>query len=232
MTPPRSMSPTSTTGTSAASAKPILAMSPARRLISAGLPAPSTRTRSAAVGEPRERSEHRRQQARRQPAILAGRGAAPDPAIEHDLRAALRLRLQQHRVHVGQGLDAAGARLQRLRPADLAAIGGYRGVVRHVLRLERPHLQPAPGKGARHPGQQQRLADIRPGPLQHQRQRGQNSMPCWALTPPRNGCLTRVISVTRSAAAISSGLALRPVTMMCRSRGFAFSAATTSSSGR
>ncbi len=48
MTPPRSISPISTTGRSAASAKPILAMSPARRLISAGLPAPSTRTRSAA----------------------------------------------------------------------------------------------------------------------------------------------------------------------------------------
>ncbi len=47
MTPPRSMSPMSTTGRSAASAKPILAMSPARRLASAGLPAPSTRTRSA-----------------------------------------------------------------------------------------------------------------------------------------------------------------------------------------
>src|SRR5438270_4798911 len=47
MTPPRSMSPTSTTGTSALRAKPILAMSALRRLTSAGLPAPSTSTRSA-----------------------------------------------------------------------------------------------------------------------------------------------------------------------------------------
>ena len=47
MTPPRSMSPTITTGTSAATANPILAISPARRLTSAGLPAPSTITRSA-----------------------------------------------------------------------------------------------------------------------------------------------------------------------------------------
>ena len=47
MTPPRSISPTSTTGTSAASAKPILAMSPWRKLVSAGLPAPSTKTISA-----------------------------------------------------------------------------------------------------------------------------------------------------------------------------------------
>ena len=49
MTWPRSMSPTSATGTSAAFAKPMLAMSPARRLVSAGLPAPSTRTRSASA---------------------------------------------------------------------------------------------------------------------------------------------------------------------------------------
>ena len=41
ITPPRSISPINTTGTFAASAKPILAISLARRLISAGLPAPS-----------------------------------------------------------------------------------------------------------------------------------------------------------------------------------------------
>ena len=49
ITPPRSMSPTMITGTSAASAKPILAMSPWRRLISAGEPAPSTTIRSKAA---------------------------------------------------------------------------------------------------------------------------------------------------------------------------------------
>ena len=42
MTPPRSISPISTTGTPARRANPMLAMSPWRRLISAGLPAPST----------------------------------------------------------------------------------------------------------------------------------------------------------------------------------------------
>ena len=45
-TPPRSMSPTSTTGMSAARARPMFARSPARRLISAGLPAPSQTTTS------------------------------------------------------------------------------------------------------------------------------------------------------------------------------------------
>ena len=47
ITPPRSISPTTTTGTSAARAKPILAMSFLRRLISEALPAPSTSTISA-----------------------------------------------------------------------------------------------------------------------------------------------------------------------------------------
>ena len=47
ITPPRSISPHRSTGRSAACAKPMLAMSPWRRLISAGLPAPSTSTRSA-----------------------------------------------------------------------------------------------------------------------------------------------------------------------------------------
>ncbi len=45
-TPPRSMSPTSRTGASAASATRMLTISPSRRLTSAGLPAPSITTRS------------------------------------------------------------------------------------------------------------------------------------------------------------------------------------------
>ena len=49
MTPPRLMSPMSTTGTPAARAKPMLAMSPARRLISEAEPAPSTSTMSASA---------------------------------------------------------------------------------------------------------------------------------------------------------------------------------------
>ncbi len=45
-TPPRSMSPTTTTGRSTARARPMLTKSPSRRLISAGLPAPSAMTTS------------------------------------------------------------------------------------------------------------------------------------------------------------------------------------------
>ncbi len=45
-TPPRSMSPTTSTGRSAARASPMFAMSVSRRLISAGEPAPSQITTS------------------------------------------------------------------------------------------------------------------------------------------------------------------------------------------
>ena len=54
-------------------------------------------------------------------------------------------------IHVNARRHAGGARLQRLGAADLAAVGRDRGVVRHVLRLERPHPQPALGVGARQP---------------------------------------------------------------------------------
>ena len=68
---------------------------------------------------------------------------ADDAALHDHLRADLALGLQQHRVHVHAGRHACRPRLQRLRAADLAAIGRDGGVVRHVLRLERPHLEPA-----------------------------------------------------------------------------------------
>ena len=108
-----------------------------------------------AGGQAMEALQHPGQQPRLDVLVVARRGIAPDPALNHHLGAGLGLRLEQHRVHVGDRRDAAGARLQRLGPADLAAVGGDRGVVRHVLRLERPHGQPAPGKGAAQPGDQQ-----------------------------------------------------------------------------
>ncbi len=54
-TPPRSMSPTTTTGNRAARAMPMFTMSVRRRLISAGLPAPSQITASYV---PRSCSRH------------------------------------------------------------------------------------------------------------------------------------------------------------------------------
>ena len=69
---------------------------------------------------------------------------APPPA-----RRSRDLRLQQHRVHVHRRRHPAGPRLQRLGAPDLAAFRRHRRVVRHVLRLERPH-PPARRAKARH----------------------------------------------------------------------------------
>ena len=51
----------------------------------------------------------------------------------------------------------------------------------------------------------------------HSTEPPQNSTPSCAFTPAAKWCFTCAISVTRSAASISSGLALRPVTTTCRS---------------
>ena len=90
-----------------------------------------------------------------------------DAPVNDDLRGAVALRLEQHRVHVDMRRDARSERLRRLRAADLAAIVGDRGIVRHVLRLERPDDEPAIGERATQAGDQHRLADVRPRPLQH-----------------------------------------------------------------
>ena len=186
------------------------------------------------TAQPRKTVEHERQQIVFHLLVGGRLGAAVDPALHHDLRADFALRLQQHRVHVNAGGRARGARLQRLRAPDLAAVRRDRGVVRHVLRLERPHREPAQRERTRQPGDDQGLADIRARALKHKRAGGrhrrrsaQNSMPGWAFTPAEKWCFTSVISVTRSAAAINSGLALRPVTTTCRPSRRAASAATT-----
>jgi hypothetical protein len=130
-----------------------------------------------------ETVEHKRQQRGLHCLVVAGAGAACHAALHDDLRADLALRLQQHGVHVDAGRHAGGAGLQRLGAADLAAIRGDGGVVGHVLRLERQHAQAATQAGAGQPRDEQGLADAGPGALQHDRPRGQNSMPSCARTP-------------------------------------------------
>ena len=60
---------------------------------------------------------------------------ADHASLHDDLGAPVGLRLQEHRVEVAVRLHSGGARLQRLRAADLAAVGADCGVVGHVLRL-------------------------------------------------------------------------------------------------
>ena len=70
-------------------------------------------------------------------AIIARLHGAETLALDDDLRPGLALRLQKHRIHVHRWLAPRGERLGDLRPADLATLDGYAGIVRHVLRLER-----------------------------------------------------------------------------------------------
>ncbi len=180
-----------------------------------------------------ETLQHRAEQLGLHRLVVARLGVADDLALHDDLGADLALGFQQHRVHVDAGRHPRGARLQRLGATDLAAVGRHRRVVRHVLRLERPHFQAAPREGAGEACHQQRLADIGARALDHEGAGAhQNSMPSCAFTPAAKWCFTGVISVTRSAASISSGLALRPVTTMCRSRRRACNAATTNAISR
>ena len=185
ITPPRSMSPTSATGTSAACAKPILAMSPWRRLISEALPAPSTRTRSDFAFSRSKLSSTAASRRGFKRLIFARLGVRQDAALHHDLRARLALRLQQHGVHVDAGRNAASSRLQGLGAPDLAAIFRDGGVVRHVLRLERQNREPAPREGAREACDDQRFADIRPGALDHQGLRRHQGLPLYGVMDPR-----------------------------------------------
>ena len=227
------MSPTRTTGTSAARAKPMLAMSLARRLTSDAEPAPSTSTRSQSAASRPKLSSTAPSSVGFSRLVFARPRVAHDLALHDDLGADVALRLQQHRVHVHAGGHAGGPRLQRLGAADLAAVGRDGSVVRHVLRLERPHPEAAAREDAGQPRDQHRLADVRPRALDHDGAGGhQNSMPSCAFTPAAKWCFTRVISVTRSAASTSAGLALRPVTTICWSGRRALSVATTSATSR
>ena len=83
------------------------------------------------------------------------------------LHVALGLRLEQHRVHVRVGRATTGPGLQCLGAADLAAIFSDSRVVRQVLWLERGDGQAAAQAGPAQTGDDQGLAYIRGGALDH-----------------------------------------------------------------
>ena len=94
-------------------------------------------------------------------------GAGHVPLHDH-LRAPIGLRLQEHRVEIAVRFQPGGPRLQGLRAADLAAVGADRGVVGHVLRLERRYADAAPPGESAQSGDDDGLADIRAGALNHE----------------------------------------------------------------
>ena len=102
----------------------------------------------------RKTVQYRRQQCRLLVEIVLRPQRAPALALHDDLRTAVGLRLQQHRIHVYARSHSRRARLHRLGAADLAALHRNGRIVRHVLRLERRHLQSAPHQRARQPRDQ------------------------------------------------------------------------------
>ena len=131
-----------------------------------------------------ETLKHVRHQLRLQTLHLPRRCPPEHLALDDHLRAHLALGFQQHRVHMHRWFDIGRQSLQRLGAADLAAFRRHGGVVRHVLRLERPDAESALHQRASEPGDQQRLADARPRALQHEDAGGhQYSMPACAFTP-------------------------------------------------
>ncbi len=168
ITPPRSMSPTSTTG-HLCGAREAHVGDVAGAQVDLGRGARALDDDEVALRLKAPIALHHLGQ--QLPPRLAVIGRAERPAhaaVDDELRGAIGLRLQQHRVHVGVRLDPRGDRLHGLRAADLAAIGGHRGVVRHVLRLERAHRQPAIGERPAEARDERRFADVRPGSLKHQ----------------------------------------------------------------
>jgi hypothetical protein len=116
----------------------------------------------------RKTLQHRRHQLRFEGRIVPRAQGRDAFAMHDDLRADIGLGLEQYRVHVGMRLDTCGVRLQGLGTADLAAVDCHRGIVRHVLRLERQHPQAAVFCCARKAGDDERLAYVRARPLDHQ----------------------------------------------------------------
>ena len=89
--------------------------------------------------------------------------------MDDDLRCALGLRFEQHRVEVHARRQTGGLRLQRLGAADLAAVRAGGRVVGHVLRLEGRRANTAAARDTQQRRDQHGLADVRARALEHQR---------------------------------------------------------------
>ena len=114
-----------------------------------------------------EALQHRGHELRLELCIVSRPGGREAFALHHHLRAHIGFWFQQHRVHMHGKRQVTGHGLKRLRPADFAAICGDRGIVGHVLRLERRDGHPTPTRGAAEARDQHGLADIGAGALDH-----------------------------------------------------------------
>jgi hypothetical protein len=109
--------------------------------------------------QPRQRRGHDLPEGQLARVVVARRKRAIRPPEQHQLRARLRLRLEQDRVHVHRRLDARGGGLHRCGAANLKAIRRDGGVERHVLGLERRDAVALLIEDAAERGHEQALAD-------------------------------------------------------------------------
>ncbi len=116
------------------------------------------------VRQPGQAGQHGARQARLEFGVGHGIRLGDRFPEHHDLAGAVAAGLEQHRVQCRLGLDARRGGLHRLGPADLRAIPGDHRVQRHVLRLERGHLDAAPGQPAADPRGDRALARLRRRP--------------------------------------------------------------------
>jgi|GEM_PF-4728302 len=100
--------------------------------------------------------------------VGAGVERAGGAAVDDHLGPGVGLGLEQHRVHVGVGVETAGLGLHRLRATDLTAVGGDGAVECHVLRFERRDADAAAVQRARDTGDHGALARVRGGALDHE----------------------------------------------------------------
>ena len=169
-TPPRSMSPTTTTGSPTARASPRLTRSVSRRLISAGLPAPSQIDHVVLGAQLGEAANAASRQVRRH-----GRGSHAcasrprrGPRTTTWLRRSLPGLSRTGFIRASGSTPAAAACIAWARPIS-APSGVTTELLRHVLRLERRHPDAAAGQPATQPGGDHALAGVGGGPGDEQR---------------------------------------------------------------
>ena len=97
-------------------------------------------------------------------AVFARLQRRPALALHDHLRAGLRFRLQQHRVHVDGGRDPRGARLQHLRAADLAAVRGDAALFDMFCGLNGATFMPRSAKARQSPATISDLPTLEPVP--------------------------------------------------------------------
>ena len=159
-TPPRSMSPTSRVGIPPCRASPMLTKSCARRLISAGLPAPSQTTTSYRATSSSYAVKAASARPARSPANeAASRVPAGLPRTTTWLRRSLPGLSSTGFIADSGSARAARACTHWARPISVA-LGRDHRVVGHVLRLERRHPHAAAAQRPAQPGGDHGLARV------------------------------------------------------------------------